>query len=810
MEKRLARCQTTPRPVSHDSEHLFLAATSSPGYLRRVPRASVKKDFFLTVTTLTNDIPRVDGLAKLRGSARYVDDLFMEGLLHGATVRSPAPRGRITHIHFDPAISWSEFTIVSAKDVPCNELQLIEHDQPVLAGDEFRHKYEPVLLLAHEDPAMLKKAVRSIQIDYTPLPHLLDPRTPLTPELIQYKTDNVFKHLHIRKGNPSPHFATAPHVVTGVYETGLQEHVYLETQGMLAYRDPDSGRLVVKGSLQCPFYVLKSLTHAFNLPDDAFAVIQTPTGGAFGGKEDFPSHIGVHAALLARKSGKPVKIIYDRHEDMAATTKRHPSIVHHRTALDSNGKLLAMEIDILMDGGAYATLSSVVLSRGGIHAPGPYHCDHVHVNGRAVLTNSVPNGAFRGFGAPQTLFAIECHMDVCAAKLGISPSEIRKRNFIQDGQTTATHQIIKDKVDMSTLLDKTLSYADYESRKAQYQAFNKSHPYLRKGIGFSTFMHGSGFTGSGETMLSSKAQVAGLPDGRVEVLIANTEMGQGTETTVRLIASHRLGMKPEDIVFAHPDTSRVPNSGPTVASRTVMVVGKLIERAIDDLLAQIGAPPHIKSAGTSSATKNAIVTWFKNNPGKSLVGNATYKKPDSIQWDDATYTGDAYAAYSWAVYLADVEVDLRTCNVKLNDFVAMQEVGKVIHPILAAGQIQGGVVQGIGYALMEEVIQHEGAMRNNQLTNYIIPTSGDLPPIRVFFEESPSDFGPQGAKGIGELPIDGPAPAILNAIAHAVSCQSLNTIPLTPERLMHTLSNTSDEEAPVSAARRNPWEPAQS
>ncbi|HZZ45018.1 MAG TPA: xanthine dehydrogenase family protein molybdopterin-binding subunit [Tepidisphaeraceae bacterium] len=762
------------------------------------------------MTTLTNDIPRVDGLAKLRGTARYVDDLRIEGLLHGATVRSPAPRGRITHIHFDPSINWNEFTIVTAKDVPCNELQLIEHEQPVLAGEEFRHKYEPILLLAHEDPELLKKAVRSIRIDYTPLPFLLDPRITPTTDLIQYKTDNVFKHLHIRKGDPGPIFAAAPHVVEATYETGLQEHVYLETQGMLAYHDPESGRLVVKGSLQCPFYVLKSLTHAFNQPDDYFAVIQTPTGGAFGGKEDFPSHIGVHAALLAHKSGKPVKIIYDRHEDMAATTKRHPSIVHHRTALDNTGKLLAMEIDILMDGGAYATLSAVVLSRGGIHAPGPYHCDHVHVNGRAVLTNSVPNGAFRGFGAPQTLFAIERHIDACAAQLGISPVDIRKRNFIHDGQTTATHQVIKDKVDMSSLLDHTLTYSDYDSRKKEHESFNKQHPYLRKGIGFATFMHGSGFTGSGETMLSSKAQVAGLPDGRVEVLIANTEMGQGTETTVRLIAAHRLGMQPEDIVFAHPDTSRVPNSGPTVASRTVMVVGKLIERAIDDLLTQIGAPRRSEAAGSLPSPKSALINWFKNNPNKPLLGNATYKKPDTIHWDDATYTGDAYAAYSWAVYLADVTVDLRTCNIKLEDFVAMQEVGKVIHPTLAAGQIQGGVVQGIGYALTEECIQHEGAMRNNQLTNYIIPTSGDLPPIRVLFEESPSDFGPQGAKGIGELPIDGPAPALLNAICHALGNQSLNIIPLTPERLLHTLSNTSDHEAPVSAAKLNPWEPTKS
>ena len=729
------------------------------------------------------DIPRVDGIAKLQGSTRYVDDLVVPGMLFGATVRSTIARGRIRGIRFDESIPWHEFVIVDHRDIKTgpNEIQLIDHEQPALAHEHINHKHEPILLLAHASREMLRKAISAIEIEYEPLPAVTSVFQKLTPELIQYGGDNVFKRISIRKGSDDLEtiFKRASHVVEGTYHTGSQEHVYLETQGMLAQRDPSSGKMVVRGSMQCPFYVLKSLTHLFGKPDDAFQVVQTATGGGFGGKEDYPSNIAIHACLLAEKAGAPVKLVYDRQEDMASTTKRHPSWVKHRTALDRDGKLLAMDIEVILDGGAYCTLSPVVLSRGCIHAAGAYHCDNVHVHGEARLTNTPPNGAFRGFGAPQTIFAIERHMDVIASKLGIDPIELRKRNFLYDGHTTTTGQRVKDGVDMSELLDRALEAASYQQRKSEHQKFNRTHPYLRRGIGFATFLHGAGFTGSGETMLKSEVEVRGLPDGRVEVLAANTDMGQGTQTILSQIAADRMGMSEDQIVVGTPDTSRVPNSGPTVASRTAMVVGRLIERACDELLEQL--PP-----GRSPTER--IRDWHQKHPNQRLSGRAKYSKPESIQWDDKTYQGDAYAAYSWAVYVAEVEVDLRTYIARVTDFVALQEIGKVIHPTLARGQIQGGVVQGIGWALCEEVVNDDqGGMKNAQLTNYIIPTSADLPPIKVLFEEKPSQFGPHGAKGIGELPMDGPAPAIINAVCDAVGKPTINSIPLTPERLMEEM-----------------------
>jgi len=459
---------------------------------------------------------RREGLAKLTGRERYVDDLPLQDFLWGATVRSPAPRGRIATVRFGKGVDWSQFVVVDAHDVPGpNEILLIEHDQPVLAAGYVRHVHEPVVLLAHRDRVALRRGVAAVTVEVTPEPAALDFRVPPRADQIQYGMDNVLKHLRIEKGDVERALKQAPVVVEGVYETGAQEHVYLEPQGMIAHLDGDV--LVVRGSMQCPYYVLKALMHALGRDDRHVRVVQAPTGGGFGGKEEYPSTIALHAALLALKSGRPVKLVYDRVEDMAATTKRHPARVRHRTGLTKDGKLLAQDIEVVMDGGAYVTLSPVVLSRGIIHAAGPYACEHVRIDGRAMFTNAVPFGAFRGFGAPQTHFAGERHMDVIAHRLGLDPAELRRRNLLRDGEQTATGQVVKDGTDRLAVLERALALADYDQKRAMKQAGGTT----RRGIGIATFHHGAGFTGSGEGMLSSRLDVAGLPDGKVEVLSAN-------------------------------------------------------------------------------------------------------------------------------------------------------------------------------------------------------------------------------------------------------------------------------------------------
>ena len=398
-----------------------------------------------------------------------------------------------------------------------------------------------------------------------------------------------------------------------------------------------------------------------------------------------------------------------------------------------------------------------------------------------MLSNSVPFGAFRGFGAPQTLFAVERHMDRIAAAIGMDPVELRRINLIKDGQTTATGQVIAGGTDRHALLERALASSDYKRRKRDAEAFNLTGSHLRRGVGVATILHGAGFTGNGEVYLSSKLDVAGLPDGRLEVLAASTEMGQGTNTIFTSIAANATDYDPAEIVVATPDTFRVPNSGPTVASRTVMVVGKLIERACDTLSRMV--TPSGQPALRGAALRQAIINWHATNPGKELKARAEYKQPPGIHFDDKNYIGDAYAAFAWGACVAEVEVDLRTCATRVTHMTAVQEIGKVLHPVLAKGQVQGGVVQGIGWALMEECVYRDGGMINNQLTNYIIPTSDDVPPIHVEFVENPYPHGGGGAKGVGELPMDGPAPSIVNAVAHATGADP-TTIPLTPERLM--------------------------
>src|SRR2546422_3771741 len=741
-------------------------------------------------------IPRKEGRKKVTGQALYVDDLTFPGMLHGVTVCMLIPRGRIKNISFEGEIPWDEFTVGTAKDIPGeNYVALILNDQPYLADEVVNHPEAPVVLLAHKDKYLLEEARRHVSIDYEELPAILGLEASLERKEIIWGEDNVFKTFLVDKGNVDDAWSKADFIVEGEYHTGAQEQLYIENNGAIAIANRADG-VTVWGSMQCPYYLHKALIKLFGLPEEKIRVIQTETGGGFGGKEEYPSMIAGHAALLAWKSGRPVKMIYDRAEDMAATTKRHPSRTRHKTAVTKDGKLLAMEIEFAIDGGAYCTLSPVVLSRGTIHAAGPYFCPHVRIHSKAVATNVPPNGAFRGFGAPQSIFGLERQMDKVAKTIGLTPEEFRRRNFIKQGETTATSQTIHEKVDMEGLLNRAFELSDYYAKRERFAEENggragRMPAYRRqdvgaprKGIGFASFMHGAGFTGSGEVYLQSVVGAEATPEGRVRILAASTEIGQGTNTVFAQIAAEALGLDYDLIEVTQPDTAQVPNSGPTVASRTCMIVGKLVESAVLGLKQTLIGSGLLPDRFTQTEFQKACGEYIeKFGPLKSF---SKYEPPPGIRWDDEKYQGDAYGAFAWAVYVAEVSYDPLTYEAHVDDFVAVQEIGRVINPVLAAGQIEGGVAQAIGYALYENVVWQNGRMLNSQMTNYIIPTAADIPSIRVYFEENPYAYGPGGAKGIGELPMDGPAPAILNAIEHATGV-SFNHVPLMPEALMEGL-----------------------
>ena len=541
------------------------------------------------MAAIGQSVPRTEGRAKVTGQARYLDDLRLPGMLHGVTVRSPSPRGIIRDIRYGRGIPWDAITIVTAADIPgANVVALITDDQPYLAAERVNHAEEPVLLLAHADPLLLEEARRSVTIEIDPLPPVFTMDEALSGREIIWGDDNLFKTYLVSRGDVDAAWASADTIVEGEYDTGAQEQLYIEPNGMLAvaHVGGDVDGVTVWGSMQCPYYIHKALAALFDLPSEKIRVVQMETGGGFGGKEEYPSILAGHAALLAWKSERPVKMVYDRAEDMVATTKRHPSRTRHRTGITKDGRLVAMEIDFTIDGGAYCTLTPVVLSRGTIHAPGPYFCPNVRVRARAVATNAPPHGAFRGFGAPQSLFALERHMDRVAAAVGLPPDEFRRRNFIQTGQTSAVGQVMSDPVDMAGLLERALTLSDYHAKRARFESANPGSA-LKKGIGFAAFMHGAGFTGSGEDHLASIVTVEATVEGRVRVLTASTEIGQGTNTIFSQIAADALGIDVGAIDVVQPDTAVVPNSGPTVASRTCMVVGKLVESAALELRATL-------------------------------------------------------------------------------------------------------------------------------------------------------------------------------------------------------------------------------
>ncbi len=692
-----------------------------------------------------HNVPRKDSDAKVRGQALYLDDIDFPGVIYARTVRSTIPRGRVTRLnlrHRPP-----ELVVADAADIPGpNVVKLIEDDQPFLAEGRIEHYAEPLLLLAHPDRERLQAV--DVDVQYRAETPLLDP----------HASTECFKEIRIDKGEVEHGLAAAERIVEGEYRTRHQEQLYIEPQGVVAV--PENGGVTIYGSIQCPYYVHKAVKAMLALPDEAVRVVVTETGGGFGGKEEYPSIIAGHAALLALKAGRPVKMVYDRVEDMEATTKRHPSVVRHRTGVASDGTITAIDVDVLMDGGAYVTLSPVVLSRGVLHATGPYRADHVRVRGRVVKTNTPPNGAFRGFGAPQTQFASEVQMERVAEVLELDPVDCRRRNAWVPGDTTATGQELGADCTAVQVLDEAVARSDFATKRRR-----KEH-----GIGLALFFHGSGFTGNGELQLASRASLALTADG-VRVLVASTEIGQGTRTMHAQIVADALRIPYDAVHTAQPDTHRVPDSGPTVASRTCMVVGGILERCARTMRQKIGAMTPAEYFGKHG----------------ELIVTEAFQNPAATAWDEVHYVGDAYATYAWACDVAEVELDPDTYEVRPLKITAVQDIGKAIHPQSVAGQIEGGTAQGVGMALGEVVVMQEGRMANAQLTNYTIPTTHDTPAFDVVIMETPFEHGPHGAKGVGELPVDGAPPALVNALRHLGL--DVREVPATPERLMEAACN---------------------
>ncbi len=724
---------------------------------------------------------RIDAAAKISGREQYVRDLQIDGLLYAKTIRSTRSHATIDSINFDEDFDWEPFTIVTAKDVPNNYVAIIKHDMPYLAHDTVNYIGEPIVLIAAQSKQLLREAAAHISINYRELRSSLS----IEETLEQDDENDIFAEISLVDGHFEKVEEKADQVIEETYETGLQEHVYIEPQCVVAI--PQNNTIHIKGSMQCPYYVQNAMNELFKDSETKVDVTQIMTGGAFGGKEDFPSLICGHVALLARKAKRPVMLSFDREEDIRYTTKRHPSKIHMKAAVDNEGIIQGLYVDILLDSGAYTTLSPVVLARAVLTSFGCYRLSNVTIHGRAIKTNIPPCGAFRGFGGPQALFAIEMLIEKIANKLSIPVWEIKKRNMLSMGDVLPTGQPIDYSFGLPQCVEKVLIKSKYFEKLKEFTRFNQNSNSKLKGIGISLAAHGAGFTGVGENDIKAIAEMEVLPEGKVVIKTANTEMGQGVDTAYKIIVAKRLNIPFEDIIIEEKNTSKVPNSGPTVASRSTMIVGKLLVDNCDKILEKLDLSAR---EYTQREFKEKAVSYIEKNC--NIFVSARYEHPDFISFDEKTYKGYGYPVYSWSVNVAEVEVDLTSYQVEVKKFYTAHDVGKAINRQQSEGQIQGGVLQGIGYGIYEEMRIKNGEIENRGFRDYIIPTIKDIPEIHVEIIEDEYFNGPFGAKALGELPLVGAAPAVASAVSFALK-KPVKKIPLTPE-VIATIIEEKDYE----------------
>ena len=698
---------------------------------------------------IRKSVIKADHKIKVDGSAKYIADIKFKDSLYAKTLRSEKAKAVIKNIII-PELK-DGYYIVEAKDVPgVNKVKIIQNDMPVFSDREVNYIGEPILLVVGPELEEIINVLKAIKVEYEEV----------TPVFDMKNSKDIIDKYEYEKGDIEEAIKKSSKIIEEEFYTGYQEQAYLETQGLVgAYED---GKISVYGTMQCPYYVKGAVVQALGCEEDKARIVQTTTGGGFGGKEDYPSLLGAQVAVAAYKIKKPVRLILDRIEDMSFTTKRHPALLTYKTVLDKDNKIIGMDVEIILNGGAYATVSGVVLQRALLAAIGVYKIPNVRVKGRVVRTNTVPTGAFRGFGGPQSIFGIETHMAHLAKEIGCTPLELKHKYFVKTGDDTCTGGKFTYDVKLEEMLQKTERLSGFSQK---YEKYSKEQGIMRKGIGMSVFLHGCGFTGSGERdFIKAKVKLLKHKNDDVEILVANTDMGQGLQTTFKKIVAKVLNLDYQKIIYENPDTDRVPDSGPTVASRSIMVVGKLLERAAIRLKE----------------------SWIR---GEEQLIEENYKHPDLIPWNITKFNGDAYPSYSWGINVVEVQVNTITAVTEVIGIYTVFDVGIPIDETIMEGQIQGGVIQGLGYGSCENMECDEtGKIKQHSIIDYIIPTAKDVVNIKNELVDNPCDLGPFGAKGAGELTLVGTAPAYANAIENALGVK-VNRLPVTPEWIMEAITN---------------------
>ncbi len=709
---------------------------------------------------ISTPIKRVDAGMKTGGSTRYIGDIPFEGMLYGKVVRSSRARAKVKGVHV-PVLPEGYYYI-DAGDIPeggKNRIEMIKDDWPVFADREVRFIGETIGLLVGPDRKELNRLRDEVKVEYEELTPVF---TIEEAEAVKggpvHGKDNVYGDYHLKKGDPDAAFAEADRIIEDTVRTGYQEHIYMEPQGVIA-RVQEDGKLGVFFSGQCPFYVRHAVSATMGVPEEQVEVQQTVTGGAFGGKEHYPDVISTPLAVAAGKIGKPIGLFFDRIEDISFTPKRHPSTTHFRTALDKEGNIIAMDIDVRLNAGAYESCSLVVLQRAIFSVNSVYNIPNVKIRGRAFATNNVPSDAYRGFGAPQGLFAMETHMSHVARAIGAEELELKGRYLLKQGDVTVTNGRIHEEVKLPEMIRRIEEMSGYRRKVKEYT------PGSWKGIGLSLFNHGSGFTGNGEQeIIKGVVKMRKRADGIVDLLVSNVEMGQGLQTTFRKIAAMVLEIPVDSVVYNDPNTGLVPDSGPTCASRSIAIVGYLVQEA----------------------AKKLKKRWDESDV---VEVSHQYETPEGlIPWDQNNLQGDAYPSYGWGVNVVEVEVDPLTYEVTTKGIWAVHDVGVAIDEKIVEGQVDGGIIQALGYGSLEKLEVKDGRFQQKTMADYTIPTSMDFPRIKSSLVDNPYEYGPFGAKGAGELVFDGAAAAFADAVQMAVD-GDIKQIPVTPEYIMEVREN---------------------
>ena len=753
-------------------------------------------------------IQRPEAIAKVSGEAIFTDDIDLPGMLYGATLRAGIPHAIVRKIDINQAKELSGVhAVLTAADIPGRVNHgLIIQDWPALVGvgQKVRYVGDAVAIIAAENLEIAQQARDLIAVEYEPLPVVTDPVKAKEPDAPTVHSDgNLLKHIKVNKGDIEQGFKQSDVIYEQTFYTPSYEHAFMEPECSIA-RLTDDGRIEIYVGSQIPYADREQVAAALDIPQTQVRVRGPLIGGGFGGKEDIVGQI--HAALLAQSTKKPVKILYDRHESIMVHPKRHATQIKVKLGLKHDGTITAAQTELYGDTGAYASLGTKVMGRATTHSTGPYIVPHVKIDCYAMYTNNPPAGAFRGFGALQAAFAIECMIDQVAEKMGLDPIELRRLNALRPDSITNTGQHLKDSVGLIECIEKTKAeMMKYTNGKDPFvSSVIDGSPHKRSAWGFAVAFKN---TGLGEGAPDKAiAEVELLNDGTAEARISSAEIGQGLVTVLQMVTAQELSLPVDRVRVLLSDTDLTPDGGPTTGSRQTYISGNAVKFAASSLREAMQAtlserydiaPEEIKFVeGLAQINGHNVpygkVVEYMKDEGREPKVMYEYWAPDTFPLGEA---GDKHFAYSFAAQAVEVEVDLDTGEVQVLRVIGATDVGKAINPLGLQGQVEGGIIMGIGHALTEEFIVEDGIIFTDHLARYRMPSVSHIPDeIKSIIVEDPTKDGPYGAKGVGEISTMPTPPAIINAIYNACGVR-INRLPVDQDSLARQIKVLSDMEA---------------